>query len=382
MSTGGEVVRRGGRGARSARIAAIVALALAGVFAAMTRLSIAGHWYGLYLLRGKEGPTFEIKDDLLLGDGSRLVAGVPLSPLRRLFTARAAGPEAPRLELQWDEREGSGIIRNHLADGTELVTLFSRFQDSEGATPHGLFVGGALPDIAADPGAQNESGMTHHDARGWTHIWCNVNEAIWLLPDETPIYPSYWRFLGSRVLVRDGQRVVLESSHELERRGARLRMDRFAYFRAGRPFFKLGIRVVNLGDLPATYTYAYGDEPWVGEFGSAEGNLGWVAGGIVTEESQVDARVNRWAGIVDSKTGAADFIAWVGDDQPDLVFFANQPGLQRPGVPLASNEVFIGLEWHGRALAPGEERAMLLSIGMADRDPRTGRPALPEGGGP
>jgi hypothetical protein len=373
--------RRGEIRRRLAVGAGVAALALAGLLAAVTRVSIVGHWYGLYLLRSKDGPTLELKDDLFLGDGSRLVVGVPFSALRRLVAGRAEAAGAS-LALEWDAREGSGLVRNRLDDGTELVTIFSRYEDSEGEHPHGLFVGGALPDIAADPGAQNESGMTHHDARGWTHIWCNVNEAFFIPQTPTPIYPSQWRFLGSRVLIREGERVVLESSHELELGGVRLRMDRFAYFRAGRPFFKLGIRLVNLGDREVQYSYAYGDEPWVGEFGSAAGNYGWLKDGIVKEEAVVDMAVNRWAGIVDSKTGVADFLAWVGEDLPDVAYFANQPGMQKQGAPLTSNEVFIGVEWSRRTIRAGEERSILLSIGMADRDPATGRPALPAGAGP
>jgi hypothetical protein len=380
--TGGEVDRRGGHRGHVAIGAGVLALALAAVLAAMTRISIAGHWYGLYLLRGKEGAALEVKDDLLLGDGSRLVTGLPFSPIRRLLGARGAGTTASRLELEWDAVEGSGLVRNRMADGTELVTLFSRYEDSEGKTPHGLFVGGALPEIAADDSAQNESGMTHHDARGWTHVWCNVNEAMWLPPAPAPIYPSAWTFLGSRALIREPDRVVLESSHALDHEGTRLRMDRFAYFRAGRPYFKLGIRIVNLGDRATSYRYAYGDEPWVGEFGSAAGNSGWIAAGLVQQETLVDPRANRHAGILDSDTGVANFISWIGDDLPDAVFFANQPGLRTPGAPLSSNEVFIGLEWRDRTLGPGEERAILLSIGLADRAPGTGAPVLPEGAGP
>jgi hypothetical protein len=381
MITDGTAVRRGERRARIALGAGLVALALAGLVAAVTRVDIVGHWYGLFLLRGKDGSRLELKDDLVLGDGSRLVAGVQFSSVRRLL-GRADAPGIS-LELDWDERAGSGLVHNRLGDGTELITLFSRYEDSEGIVPHGLFVGGALPDIAADPRAQNESGMSHHDARGWTHIWCNVNEAIWIYGIDRTVYPSEWRFLGSRVLLRSRDRVVLESSHELALEGRRLRMDRFAYFKAGRPFFKLGIQLVNSGEVDVGYDYAYGDEPWVGEFGSADGNLGWIESGLVRVEGSIDPRANRWAGIVDLKTRAADFITWVGDDLPDQVYFSNVSGPpEHVGRPLESNEIFIGVEWRRRQLKPGESRAMLLAIGMADTDPQTGSPRLPEGAEP
>src|SRR5512139_440685 len=98
-------------------VAGVAAVALAGLFAAMTDVSIAGHWHGLFLLRGKGPATLELKDDLFLGDGSRLVAGVSFGRVQRLLSGQASSTEgAPRLELEWDERQGNGLVRNRLAD--------------------------------------------------------------------------------------------------------------------------------------------------------------------------------------------------------------------------------------------------------------------------
>lgn len=374
---------RGERRSRRA-VVAVVGLGVAAALAAATRLTIAGHWQGVFLLRGKGGVLLEVKDDLFLGDGSRLIGGVSFSRVRRLVSGSGdPAPGTASLALEWDERAGSGLVRNRLGDGTELVTLFGRYEDSEGRTPQGLFVGGALPDVAADDRAQNESGVTYRDARGWHHVWCNVNEAIYDHVQHRFAYPSEWRFLGSRALIRDPERVVLESSHEAVIGGVPLRVDRFAYFRAGKPWFKLGIRVVNAGERDVHYTYVYGDEPWVGEFGSARGNVGWTAAGVVRVEGPVDLARHRWAGIVDEDSGVANFVSWVGADLPDQVFFSNRPGGQGaiPGAPLDSNEVFIGLRWDRRTLGPGEDRSMLLSFGLAAVD-AAGIPSIPPGAGP
>lgn len=365
--------------ARGAALAAL-ALALAGAALAATRIEIAGHWQGVFLLAPPpDGGRLELKDDLFLGDGSRLIAGLSFSGVRRWLNAGPLGPGEPWLEVSWDEAQGNGVVRNHLADGTELVTLFSRFQDSSGKVTHGLFLGGALPDVAADPGEQNQSGMAYRDARGWAHVWCNTNEAAWdpaRLAD--PIYPSSWKFLGSKLLIDDPARVVIQSSHELAVAGQPLQVERFAYFRAGSPWVRLGMRVLNAGDQPVPFSYAYGDEPWVGEFGSAKGNVGWTAGGIVRAEGQFDPAAGH-AGILDVDSGVANFVAWAGEP-PDLAYFANQPGLAvgGEGRPLASNEVFVGLEWGERLLAPGAQRTILLTLGLAPRG-RDGVPFLPQG---
>jgi hypothetical protein len=349
-------------------------LALTVAFFATTRVRIGGSFYGLYLLERASGRPLEIKDDLKLGDGPRLLGGVSFTWLHeRLHAAE----RLPRLDLDWDE-DGSGIVTSYLADGRELQTLFGRYLDDDGRTPRGLFVGGALPDVAATT-AQNQSGMALRDARGWHHIWCNVNEALLDVTTTRMSFPGEWTFLGSRVLVDTPDRVVIASEHEIVLAGGSLRVERYAAFRSGRTFFRLGINLINLGEEPVTISYAYGDEPWVGEFGSADGNVGWVERGLVPFVSGIDPRTERYAGILDQKSGLADFISWQGASPPDVVYFGNHPGTPQPaevGAPLTSNEVFIGLEWRDRTIEPGDTLTLRLSIGLAASRP-DGSPTVP-----
>lgn len=344
---------------------------------ATVRLSLTGRFYGLYLLTTGSWRPLEIKDDLKLGDGPRLVAGVSFSWLRdRLAKNEARGP---RLEVDWDDKEGGGIVTNYLAGGEVLQTVFGRYVDSDGKTPHGLFVGGAIADVSAGR-EQNQSGMAFHDARGWKHIWCSVNEGMALEGREALVFPGDWEFKGSRVLVDAPGRVVLGSEHEVTVGGAQLRMERYAYFMAGLGWFRLGINVMNVGDRPVKIGYTYGDEPWVGEFGSSAGNYGWTPRGVVTSTAFVDPRESQWGGILDTKTGVANFIGWIGS-APDNVYFGNHAGTplaKEIGDPLNSNEVFIGIEWYERRLDPGETLSIRLTIGLAAAGPN-GLPTFPPG---
>lgn len=374
----------GGWRARALLGAGLVALAAGGLLLATTRVEIEGRWLGLYLLKAHDGRMLELKDDLYLGDGSRLLLGASFATLRRWLGA-GGPPPAPgeaSLELEWDERAGRGQVLNRLADGRELLTLFGRYEDEDGSHPQGLFVGGSAPEVSSELRRQNQSGMALREPGGWFHIWCSVNEAVVDQdgPGERFSYPGAFRFLGSRVLVQDARRVVLESNHELTLRRGRLRMDRYAYFTAGEPFFRLGIRLTALGPEPVTYAYLYGDEPWVGHFGTAAGNYGWVEGAIIAHESPLDPARARWGGIVDVKTNHANYIEWLGDDLPTDVYVSNHPGMFAPAekrVPLQSNEVFIGLQWVRRRLAPGEGQTIRLAIGLAEHDPVTGKPRRP-----
>jgi hypothetical protein len=296
---------------------------------------------------------------------------------RELFSR--GGGALPRIDLDWDEHEGGGVVTNHLADGQVLQTVFGRYVDSEGTTPHGLYVGGAIAEIAAAR-RQNQSGMALHDARGWHHIWCNVNEGMKVEGRSPLVFPGEWKFGGSRVLAEAPDRVVIKSEHELQLKGAELRMERYAYFKAGRPWFRLGINVMNVGDEPVTISYAYGDEPWVGEFGTSAGNYGWTDLGVAIKSAWIDPRATQWGGILDSKSGIANFISWVGSN-PDLGYFGNRPGTPNAveiGEPLTSNEVFVGLEWRDRTIEPGETFSIRLTIGLAAIGPN-GIPTYPPG---
>jgi hypothetical protein len=105
-----------------------------------------------------------------------------------------------------------------------------------------------------------------------------------------------------------------------------------------------------------------------------------LVGGLQTVEGRVEQPRNRWAGIVDLKSGHANFIGWLGENPPSDVYFSNHAGQFSDAsykVPLTSNEVFIGLQWIGQRLAPGEGLGIQLVIGLADKDPVTGKPRLP-----
>jgi hypothetical protein len=369
---------------RLAPIAALVALTGAALLAASTRVDFQGRWRGLYLLRGEAGGRLELKDDLLLGDGARLVVGASFAPLRRLLGVEAAPGRAglPALALEWDEAGGRGLVRNLLADGTELLTMLGRYRDSQGGAPQGLFVGGAAPEVSAALDRQSQSGMAYRNARGWFHIWCNVNEGWVDQASGRTLGPSAWRFLGSRVLQDDGRSAVIESSHVVEVTGGRLRMDRVATFTAGERAFQLSVVVSSLGPGEIRSAYLYGDEPWVGYFGSADGNVGWVEEEVLPFETAIDAAAHRWAGILDRKTGLANYLGWGGGEVPSEVYLSNFAGRWAPvedRVPLASNEIFLGLQWREQRLLPGEARSYRLSVGLADADPVTGRPRRPAG---
>ncbi len=353
--------------------------------------NIKGHFEGLYLIHEKATGRYEVADHLFVGEGQHLSYGTTLNTewIKLVSGLLPKHDSSTHLHVEWNPKDGSGFVSNHLLDGTSLVTYFGRYLDNDKEV-HGLFVGGGLPETVAQNVNynMNNSGMTYYNGKFWYHIWCSVNEGIEFAEPGQPLTPSKWKFLGSRVVERSAARVVIESSHEAEEGSNLVRIERRASFTAGEPYFNLEIRISNPGNAPVHYDYSYGDEPWVGYYGTSLGDVGWVKDRIITHEEVVDSSRYSYAGMADIGnraigerpvyTNLANFIEWFGEERP-RVFFSNNtesPESHPVKAPLESNERFIGLQWE-RALLPGNTTTIRLSIGMAGFNPKAGIPVKP-----
>jgi hypothetical protein len=360
---------------------------------AFVRFNIKGHFEGLFLLKGIEGYRLELKDDLYLGDAHRLIWGIdfddPYYRIGHLFDRNRH--EVPYLTYEWMEGDGKGYVRNFLPGGEPLLTVFSRFTDEGGMEAKGLFVGGGLPAEARenDIVKMNQTGMAFFDGKRWFHIWCNANEAMFSPDTMTPIYPSQWRFVESKVWNASDKELTLYSRHIIKVGDATLQMDRVAYFTAGEPYFILSMEIRNISKVFAQYVYTYGDEPWLGNYGTSGGNVGWVKGRLIQYVGTVDSRKYNCAGFFDYGNDAvgeghkftrkANFLQWDSDQDP-ILYFTNSPfekfdPLRRE--PLTGNARFIGIQFSMDNLLPGESVYFDLAIGMAHLDLKTGLPVKP-----
>jgi hypothetical protein len=372
-------------------------LAVASFF---VKFSLTGRFEGVFLLKGKNGALYEIKDDLYLGDGSRVILSLDFERLvyhlPRLFKHK--DPSKAYLDFDWDSRNGRGFVKNMMPGGRQLITFFGRYKDESDNYVSGLFVGGGLPEnvVGDDEIKMSQTGMAYYDGKRWYHIWCTVNEAIVSADTGYMAYPGKWAFEGSRILNESSKRLALMSSHKVVLDGVPLHVERYAYFRAGKTYFTLSVRIRNIGDKTVNYNYVYGDEPWLGNFGSSEGNIGWLKDRTIIYTQTIDPRKYDYAGFYDygnslvSKghdfTKVANFIQWI-ENRPKYVYYANSPiiyeiaGIKDNSdmfVPLGSNTRFIGLEWKTMHLAPGESDHFSIAVGMAGHDARTDLPVKPE----
>jgi hypothetical protein len=153
-------------------------------------------------------------------------------------------------------------------------------------------------------------------------------------------------------------------------------------------------KISNAGHTPVSLRYAYGDEPWVGNFGSSRGNVGWLKDEIVLTERDIDTRRNSFAGMFDygnelvgeghDYTGKANFIEWDPASRPEKAYFSNIMGgitnFQNP-IPLSSaTSRFIGLVWGPLTIGPQQSFTFTLAVGMAGNEPISGLPLKPKTG--
>ena len=356
---------------------------------------IKGHFDGVFLMQGRNGWLYELKDDLYVGDGNRVIYSIDFDDPRYRFSRllHSYAPGKPHLYYEWDAKDGSGFFRNFLADGTQLLTCFGRFVDDNKEAVHGLFVGGGLPVsvTGGDNVFMNETGMAYYDGHRWYHIWCNVNEGFLSLDRKRASEPAKWKFISSKVLNESGNTVVVSSSHLAELDSMPLRVDRYVYLNAGDTYFTITIKITNLGTRPAGFIYLYGDEPWVGNYGSSLGDVGWVKDRLINYEMSIDSSKYSYAGFFHYGNSAIDeghdftlkanFIEWFGLNRPE-VYFANAEGQLQDSsgqskIPLSSNARFIGLEWSCPYLMPQQSVSYTLAIGMAGYDPIKKLPVKP-----
>lgn len=350
---------------------------------------------GCFILRGESGKWYEVTDDLVPEDSARLVWAMPLYPFKKIISSsKCVNTNQPCLDFSWDKRNGRGFIKNYWPDGTKLVINLGRFRDSVSKYPNGIFIGGGLPPTDPDYEQLNKeaTGMAYFNGRRWFHVWCNSNEGVVALqPKFHPIYPTEWVFKGSWIRENDGRHLTIESRHQLAINGVPLDLKRILFYTAGNSYVVLSTEIVNKGTAPVLFQYYYGDEPWIGDFGSSAGDVGWMGQELIKTEREIDTKTNTYFGMFDygndlageahNFSGIANFIEWPKNDRPESAYISNYGGgLSAEGKSLPLNHPnnrFIGLKYGPQWLKPREMFSFTIAVGMAGKNPATGFPIKP-----
>jgi hypothetical protein len=298
----------------------------------------------------------------------------------------AAAPmaEAPRIESRWDPKTGKGDVVHTLAGGDLLRTCF---QCDYPGYAGGLAIG-----------AFNSSGLgfyPRNPIRGHSKInlFCAQDESIFDR-DERAEYSYGWsenfgkgddgkrlEYVRGRTLDAGPDRVVLES----ENQGGCYMVRKVASSRANARFWVIATRITNRCQHPVHFDLFTGDDPWIGTYRSAEGDVGWTPDAIVRTETALGVGLFSAGGLYDlgngvlgqtegSFSGQADFFAIdPAVDLPDIAAFANSFAHSdrdvRRGRPLDQKTMIaLNLGWKNRTLAPGEGFTVAFAAGMAETD--------------
>jgi hypothetical protein len=378
------------------QIVAALLLALIALSFSKIELNFSPTADGFFILRGDKGNWLELAEDLVPEDASRLIWAMPLYPFKKIVSSsKNLDPSQPHIDFNWNKEKGRGFIRNTWPDGRKLVINLSRFKDSNGNYPSGIFVGGGLPPADPDYRYMNNeaTGMTYFDGQRWYHIWCNSNEG--LISPMSPFlvsYPSDWKFKGSWVRENNARDLTIECRHRITFAGVPMDAKRILFYTAGNSYIILVTQFTNRGSSPVLIQYMYGDEPWIGYFGSSAGDVGWIDRELILSEREIDTKQHTYLGMYDygnelageghTFTGMANFIEWEKSNPPFKAYISNfSGGIVNPEkmVPLTSTtNRFIGLQFGPYMLRPGESFSFSIAVGMAGHDPKTGFPVKPK----
>lgn len=326
-----------------------------------------------YFVKGSDG-RIKVTRDLDFDMADNLLFMVDMSGvISKFLEMTAAAKSESMLDVTWDENSGKGEVKDIRPDGTIFSVTFSRFRESDGNT-YGLFIGGELPygDFHRDKEG-GTSGIGYMKDKRWYHIWCAANEGF-ILKDSV-FLPKDWIYLGSKVLKMANSEVLIESRHRFPIRNKKLFMKRVFYMKSGWDYVILSITFANRGDKPLSYTYGYGDEPWLGISSYSRGDIGWTRDRIFQHEGYLTPWPKGYAGYWDRGndavkegrgfTNIANFIQWLSIT-PSEVYFANDFKSVDETRPLSSlDNRLINIAWADQSLQPGESRTYTLAIGMA-----------------
>ena len=351
----------------------------------------------VYYVRDHDGKLHVSNDDLLFSENDELLYMIDMTGHFRLYQSFMGWVlGSPMIETTWDGANGHGILKETRPDGTKFLVILARHVE-QGKAARGIFLGGDLTYVDQDRLTQRTSdntGMAYYDGTTWRHVWCTINEGLMLQRRHETVHPTDWQYLGSTVVTSRTSEVVIESRHRLavpldDGTPVELHMNRTIRQQAGSNYVLLKVEFHNAGRTPLAYDWSFGDEPWVGEFGSSAGDVGWSDDGVHLRSGYLSPLKHRYAGYWDVGnelagepkrfSGYANFIEWL-ETPPTVVYFSNGfVGLSpvKEGTVLNSpdNRV-INLLWRDQVLRPEERRAYLLALGMTAPGP-AGLPSKP-----
>lgn len=366
----------------------------------------------LYLIR--DGRGISVTNDLHFDQTDRLLFMLDFSCIFNLVREiEAVVMRNADIEVTWDGRKGEGVIKEYRPDGTKFLAVFGQCEkdrdNPDGSIVKGLFIGGDLHYGDVDyyrDGKRNAGGMAYYDGSRWNHLWSAAKETVKVgsLAEfgrrnySITVSPWNWEYLGGSLLRQDSSKVIIESRHRMIARASdgtplELTMKRTVLKSEGEDYVVFRVEFINTGGEPLLFSYTFAETPWIGDYGTSAGDVGWTAEGSVKMEAPVFTARHTFAGFWDIGnpevfekgpfTGAANFIDW-SQNPPVSVYFSNKQefdyhSLYYKQMPLAGEDTRgIYLLWNDETLYQGGSKKFVYAVGMAKAPDMKGLPAAPK----
>ncbi len=321
---------------------------------------------------------------LACADDSDLLAEVDLADGRPPPGAHrdALPPVTPRSPIQngWDPDTGRGTITLTTPAGERLeIRLQDGFEGYTGGLLLGSMGGSAFRSWPTDAPAgtrglslwcaQDESLLLEQAERRleYSHGW---SENFGTGPDGVPL-----RYLGGRVLHDSPDGLLLRA----ENAAMPFHLARWLQLLPDGTLLTR-LRISNVSEASIQFSFWEGEDPWVGDYGSSEGDVGWFAGALIRQEASLGASPGACLGMADlgDQPRAADPWPLAASflcldplsPKPDQLIFANGfahgPDEVSDNTPLSDQSpTAFNLGWTHMELAPGASWELRWAMGVA-----------------
>lgn len=318
---------------------------------------------------------------------SRTPSSAPAAPVASRTTLPA------RFTVNWSPATGKGDVVERLSSGDLVRTCFH--------CQYAGYTGGLVI------GNMNGSGMGFYPVRplrGFSsiNVFCAQDESIWDR-DERAEYTYGWSenfgtgddgkrldYVGGSILAHDDRQVVLAG----ENAGGCYRVFKVALTQADWRYWVIATRIQNRCSRPVRFDFWTGDDPWIGRYASAEGDVGWTPSGLVRHETFFGLGAFEAGGLYDLGNDAAGEQPGAFSNQAN--FFALDPILALPDFSAFANRfahregethrhrpldnktmTALNLGWRDRTLQPGASMDVALALGLASTAEPGSIPSVP-----
>ncbi len=297
-------------------------------------------------------------------------------------------------ELDWDPDTGRGSISQTLVNGDRYVLcLQCGYNGYTGGLWIGNLDGSGFEYFPAEPANGFES----------LNIFCAQDESL-ILADSGLEYSNGWsenigegpdgeklEYISGKILENSEKKIVLKSINQ----GGCIEETRYLQWSAGEQYFIIAAHFRNICKSPVVFDFWTGDDPWIGEYKTSEGDVGWTPHGFIRKETELNGWGLEAIGMVDlgdkSKknngnstfSGVANFMSLPSSQEPpQYAYIANSFAHNTDDISdqLLNNKTMTAynLGWGERRLEPDDVWRVAYALGRAENNSFETTPSTPE----